>query len=419
MRVLLTSHGSTGDIYPKIRLGKALKDAGHDVRYATVSLFREEIESAGLTYVYLPPDWDQAGFAEAMRDLTHARNNLELLQTIYRESVPFLDEVLERLDAELASADLFVSSYLFTHLGVLAERRGIPFAVTTFAHNVVPSPGYPPHGMPRLLGMPAKLRRGWNRAWWWLADRAIVIAINRVVGPVLDRHNLKRVNSFLTAPFGINLISVSPGLFEPANYDRERMHFVGYLRWQSAENPELDAEIRAFTEGQPVPILNFGSVTFDEVRHIMHRFLANWPRGKKLIVQAGWAGLTVERPRPEIKVIGKVSHDQLFKHASVVIHHGGAGTTGSVLHAGIPQIIIPHIADQPFFAAEMERVGVGRTLKRRKWPENLPTLVAKVERSKPLARRAREVAVLLRQEDGPGNAVRLLENWGRSGTVGT
>ena len=52
MRVLLTSHGSTGDIYPMIRLGKALLAAGHEVKYATVTLFQQEIESAGMEYVY-------------------------------------------------------------------------------------------------------------------------------------------------------------------------------------------------------------------------------------------------------------------------------------------------------------------------------------------------------------------------------
>ena len=59
MRVLLTSHGSTGDIFPVIRLGRALVEAGHEVRFATVAFFRDEVERAGLEFVYLPPDWDQ------------------------------------------------------------------------------------------------------------------------------------------------------------------------------------------------------------------------------------------------------------------------------------------------------------------------------------------------------------------------
>ena len=141
---------------------------------------------------------------------------------------------------------------------------------------------------------------------------------------------------------------MSRPLFEPRHLWNERFRFCGYLRWQSPEDDELDARISSFTGGERVPILTFGSVTFDEARKVMTRFMRNWPEGKKIIIQSGWAGLTIERPRAEMMCVGRVSHDQLFRHGSCIIHHGGAGTTASVLHAGIPQIIIPHIGDQWF-----------------------------------------------------------------------
>ena len=54
-------HGSTGDIYPVLRFARALAEAGHEVRFATVAFFRDEVERAGIEFVYLPPDWDQSG----------------------------------------------------------------------------------------------------------------------------------------------------------------------------------------------------------------------------------------------------------------------------------------------------------------------------------------------------------------------
>ena len=95
MRFLLTSHGSTGDIFPVIRLGRALVEAGHDVRFATVNLFRKDVELAGLKFIKLPPDWDQSGFSEAMRELTKSGNSVDLLKIIYSEANPFLDEIIE------------------------------------------------------------------------------------------------------------------------------------------------------------------------------------------------------------------------------------------------------------------------------------------------------------------------------------
>ena len=157
-----------------------------------------------------------------------------------------------------------------------------------------------------------------------------------------------------------------------------------------------------------MPILTFGSVTFDEARKVMTRFMRNWPPGKKIIIQSGWAGLTIERPRPEMLCVGTVSHDQLFNYGSMVIHHGGAGTTASVLHAGIPNIIIPHIGDQWFFASEVKRLGVGLELSApsgRKICQRRCARLRKATRSP----RARRVAELLAREDGPAGAVAELE----------
>lgn len=408
MRVLLTSHGSTGDIYPVIRLGRALVEAGHHVRFATVSLFREEIESAGIEFVYLPPDWDQSGFAEAMRDLTKAKNPLDLIRIIYSESLPFLDEILDTLNHELKTADVFVTSYVFANLCTLARQATVPCAVTTFAHNVVPSESYPPEGLPRLPA-PAFVRRCWNRMLWQVTDRVLCWQINRVVGEAMARHGMGRAESFALEPADLALVTVSPSLCQPKHLWSDRFKFTGHLRWQSPEDAKLGEELDAFCGGERVPILTFGSVTFDEARKVMTRFMRNWPDGKKIIIQAGWAGLTIERPHEAMMRVERVSHDQLFQYASMVIHHGGAGTTASVLHAGVPNIIIPHIGDQWFFASEVKRLGVGLEVKRRKWPEDLPKAVRTIEKSKKMQARAREVAAQLAQEDGPAAAVAALE----------
>lgn len=409
MRVLLTSHGSTGDIYPVIRLGRALVEAGHRVRFATVSLFREEIEAAGIEFVYLPPDWDQSGFAEAMRDLTKAKNPLDLMRIIYTESLPFLDEILDTLQYELTQADVFVTSYVFANLCVLARQARVPCAVTTFAHNVVPSVCYPPEGLPRLAA-PAFFRRYWNTLLWKITDRVLCWQINRVVGEAMARHGMGRPESFVLEPADLALVTVSARLCQPKRLWDDRFQFTGYLRWQSPEDPTLTAKLEAFCQGERVPILTFGSVTFDEARKIMTRFMRNWPAGKKIIIQSGWAGLTIERPHAAMLRVERVSHDQLFQYASMVIHHGGAGTTASVLHAGVPNIIIPHIGDQWFFAAEVKRLGVGLEVKRKKWPEDLPKAVRSVEKSQKMQARAKEVSAQLARENGPAAAVAALEH---------
>lgn len=281
MRVLLTSHGSTGDIFPVIRLGRALCEAGHEVRFATVSLFQDEVERAGLDYIYLPPDWDQSGFAEAMRDLTKAKNAIDLIGIIYTESLPFIDEIFQVLARELEWADVFVSSYLFASLCTLAKTKGVPSAVTTFAHNAVPSPSYPPEGCPRLMG-PAFMRRRWNGFWWKIANRLFTSKINQIVGEATVRNGIGRTGHFLLEPADRVIVTVSPELFEPKRLWGPRFKFTGYLRWQSPQDAELGAELDVFCASERVPVLTFGSVTFNEARKVMTRFMRNWPAGKRL-----------------------------------------------------------------------------------------------------------------------------------------
>ena len=411
MRILLTSHGSIGDIYQVIAYGKALLEAGHTVTFASAPLYQQEILRAGLSYFHLPPDWEQEIFTEFMRELDRANHPILQLREIYKGALPFLSELIDRIDEALKDHEVLVSSYLFPHYKVIAARQGKPFVSFAFCHNTIPSPDYPPELVPALRGMPYAIQSRWNMTFWHLANFVVDRAINGIIGDVLKAKNLPLAKGFLTQPAEIVLAVVSQALMSERGKIDSLFKFTGFLRWQAEESEEQEVRLAAFCLGERVPILTFGSVAFDDTHAIMSRFEKSWPQGKKIIVQTGWSGLSVEVERPEILVVGKMSHDQLFRHASCVVHHGGAGTTGSVLTAGKPHIIIPHIADQHFWGAEMIRLGVGIVLKKKRWPEMLPERVQFIERQARLHTRALEIQKILLDEDGPGNAVKALENY--------
>lgn len=413
MRVVLTSFGSTGDIYPLIALGKALQKAGHEAVYATAPLFQEDIEAAGLEYFRMPPDWEQGIFTEFMRALDRISHPLKQLRHIYREAMPFIPTLIDRLEEACEGADLVVGSYMFSYLRVVPESLGIPFAAFFFTHNFVPCTRFPPDPMPRLRGWPPFLTRPIYRFQWAVAEWLVDRTLNGVLQPILEDRNFPPMEDFLSHPADLALVGMSPILTRHRGIANHRIKPVGFIRWQAVEDPELEKELLAFTEGALVPVITFGSVAFDDVHGIMSRFLHRWPEGRKVILQRGWAGLSVELARPYIKIVDKMSHDQLFRHASCVIHHGGAGTTATVLSAGKPQIIIPHIADQPFFASEIKRLGVGVRVKKQRWPELLPRAVRTVTRRKRYKRKAQRLAWQIRREDGPGKAVELLERFVR------
>ena len=41
------------------------------------------------------------------------------------------------------------------------------------------------------------------------------------------------------------------------------------------------------------------------------------------------------------------------------MHHGGSGTTHSVARAGKPQVVMPLIIDQPYWAYRAQQLGIG------------------------------------------------------------
>ncbi|NIW49113.1 MAG: glycosyltransferase, partial [Gammaproteobacteria bacterium] len=50
-------------------------------------------------------------------------------------------------------------------------------------------------------------------------------------------------------------------------------------------------------------------------------------------------------------------HQWLFPRMATIVHHGGAGTTAAALRAGVPSVIVPYFADQPFWARHVHQQG--------------------------------------------------------------
>ena len=59
----------------------------------------------------------------------------------------------------------------------------------------------------------------------------------------------------------------------------------------------------------------------------------------------------VPRPLPDTEASGG--------GAVKPFHHGGAGTTGASLRAGVPSLVVPFTMDQPFWGARVAALGVG------------------------------------------------------------
>ena len=50
---------------------------------------------------------------------------------------------------------------------------------------------------------------------------------------------------------------------------------------------------------------------------------------------------------------------EVFAEADAMVGHGGFGTTMGALLAGVPQVVVPLFADQPYNAARVAALGAG------------------------------------------------------------
>ena len=124
--------------------------------------------------------------------------------------------------------------------------------------------------------------------------------------------------------------------------------------------------------------------------------------GQRLVLSSGWAKLGKDKlVDKDCYIIGKISHNFLFPKMAAIIHHGGSGTTATAARAGKPQIIVPHMTDQFYFAEQVPKTGVApESIWRKKLtPQNLASAIRKVVTSKEMKKKSETLSNSLLNQD--------------------
>jgi UDP:flavonoid glycosyltransferase YjiC (YdhE family) len=413
MRFLLATLGSTGDVDPFLALGAALRQAGHRVTLLAHPRHQAGAAHAQLDFAPVPsmvgaPDY--SALSANLLETPNPRERLEQLHDFYAKLTPGLCSLLDATIARLLDHDVLVYSSGHSFLKNAARAAQRQCAALVFCPSQLPQPDRTPHNAPALPAWLPGFWRQLRRRRAWRADEAQHDArVNRHLGAVLQAHGLGRCQNSALDPADRALVTVSPALFPPPEPLPKKYGCTGFLRWKPAvAEPSADlARILAVERtGVPVPVLEIDTLQYD-----FPRLLAAWPRGAPLVVRSDESSAIGDSSRPEIIFVGEVPREPLFTLASVVIHDGGSATTAAALHAGRPQLILPHQdrGDQLYWARATESLGVAKILPRAGWPESLPQALATVLRDASLPRRAVECATLIRAENGAAQAVRELE----------
>jgi UDP:flavonoid glycosyltransferase YjiC (YdhE family) len=136
---------------------------------------------------------------------------------------------------------------------------------------------------------------------------------------------------------------------------------------------------------------------------------------RRAIFLTGWGGWRPGTPPEKTLFLDSAPHDWLFARCHTIVHHGGAGTTAAGLRAGVPSIIVPHAADQPFWGSRVAALGTGPApVQVKKVSTETMTQALMQADSDAIRRRAREIGQLIQGENGVEQAVSLIEKHAES-----
>src|SRR5262249_22735013 len=278
-----------------------------------------------------------------------------------RWQVRHLADLTATLFASVARAadgvDLVVGSGVQMAAASVGEAGGIPRAMAVFCPCAVPSADAPPppvktHGLPRWV----------NRLLWDIGGPAVSLALRSHINRGRSTLGLNGVHDVLSHLMGDCVLVATDRDLGPLGGDAPQKAVATDAWILDRGNPPLDVRVEAFLSAHPAPVyVGFGSMVARKVPDLAEAAIAAVRAvGRAAIVSSGWAGLDRHvGAADDVLVVGPLPHARVFSRVSAVVHHGGAGTTTAPARAGAPQVVLPHILDQFYWAHRIAQLGLG------------------------------------------------------------
>jgi sterol 3beta-glucosyltransferase/vancomycin aglycone glucosyltransferase len=402
MRLVIAAVGTTGDVRPFTALAARLVERGHDVEVISWELHRSVFAVDGIRFNAAGPETTEQQVRETAALAARQRSpvaQVAVLRDFHLRDARAHYTALRQL---LPGHDLALIHGVHSLAQAAATDAGVPFATAVFDPVLLPTSTAPPVGMPGL--------GPFNRLGWSLLDR-ILSPLDRPLHDVLAEVGSKaRPQLFRGRSPLLHLVACSPSIMRVPSDLPATTHVTG--AWLRDDEPQPLPEVleRFVADGTPPVVVSFGSMTSTYSGALMDAVIgAARQLGQRAVVQDAPERSDIEI-EADVSRIGPVDHRALFRSASVVVHHGGAGTTHTAVAAGVPSVVVPHIGDQRYWGERLRSLGVAPA----SVPLNNATERLLAERLRQalqpeIAESARSLGARVRAERGVDASVRLLE----------
>lgn len=404
MRIAIVCMDTRGGIVPYVALGQGLLKSGHEVRMVAPADFAPMLVEAGLPIAPL-----SGSVEEVLRASTGATEQgmMASMRFAAREMKPRIHAWTRETLEACEGVDIVTGGVGGMVVGLsVAEKLGKPFIETQVQPVGAPTGAYP--GVlvagPRWLGSPGyRLGHRLSEMALWMPFRGAMASARKEVLGLTGRPSAADGQPVLYG-FSRHVVPV------PAHGDRER-HVTGYWFLPAAPSWSPPPGIGAFlAHGGPVVAIGFGSMVSDDPEAATALVLGAVRRaGVRAVLVTGWGGLATPPHADDVFVADTVPYEWLFPRVAAVVHHGGAGTTGLALQAGVPAIVVPFTVDQPFWGSRVAalRVGPRPIPRKRLTEEGLADALRSTVADEAMHARASALGERIRAEDGVAAAVAI------------
>lgn len=416
MKLTLIALGSRGDVQPIVALGRGLADVGHTVRMVTMVGFEPMVREQGLEF--FPVEGDaQALTSELILEGVKGKG-LSLLHMV-RGFMRTFGAITQSYHAAFADDALRDSDAILSQLPGgfygydLAEALRVPY----IALSVIPQEvtgAYPLS----LLPMQFSLGRWYNRLTYyfgqqmaWQPFRQAINAFRRQLGlpPASfwwgNMRRMKRERVPVIQGFSEHVIPTQPEW-------GDHVHTTGYWMLDESGWQPSDALLRFLDAGDPPVFVGFGSMPVPDPAAATTVIVEALQRGgRRGILGAGWANIGAIDLPETVFALDYAPYAWLFPRMAAIVHHGGSGTTGFALRSGVPSMVVPFTADQPFWGRRTQKLGVGHAPIpfAKLTPADLAAAITTMTTDRDMQRRAADLRDAMTGERGIQRAVTVVQ----------
>lgn len=413
MHITVIASGTRGDVQPILALSQGLRDAGHEVVIVAGSNFEGWIRGHGFGFV---PTIDMEALMGSEKGLAWSENGHNPMKQL-RLMRELLDEhgeelVLPLVQAAAATALLISGFTSESFVQSISEKTGVPH-LNAILQPQLPS-RYGPVLMVPVRPQTSSIFNGWmaalaERLVWGVSANVTNNLRTRHLGlPPMDAQEFQRGRMSTPRVMGFSRHVVPPAPDWPQD-----SVVTGYWFLDEPTGWEPSSELSHFLEAGPPPVyIGFGSMSHRDPQATLDLIRAAVQQtNQRAIVALGWSKGQQANLPTNLFVLQNAPHHWLFPRMVAVVHHGGAGTTAAGLRAGCPTLIIPHMADQPYWGRRAHELGVGgkpiprHKLTARALAEGLNQLV----RDTQIKVQAEALGVKIQAEQGVEVAVQAIE----------